>query len=142
MTVAKILKSKGTRVATTRPDATIEATAKRLAQEGIGALVATNDAGDVVGIISERDIVRALAAHRDRLLDMPVSALMTQSVAICRSDTEVDQIMVRMTSERIRHVPVVEGGRLAGIVSIGDVVKYKLDEMESEVRALREYITH
>ncbi len=142
MTVARILTSKGARVATTRSDATIKSTADRLTKEGIGALVVTDGAEKIVGIVSERDIVRGLAAHGAGLLEMPVSALMTRSVAICRMDSAVDEVMARMTAERIRHVPVVDGVRLAGIVSIGDVVKHALDAMESEVRMLREYITH
>jgi CBS domain-containing protein len=140
MTVALILKEKGTRVATTPPDTTIEATARRLRQEGIGALVVISN-NDVVGIISERDIVRGLATHGAALLAMKVSDLMTRSLVVCSADTTVNEVMAHMTTERVRHVPVIDDDRLAGIISIGDVVKHRLDEMETEVRTLREYIT-
>ena len=141
MTVAAILKSKGDRVATTRPDATIETVVHRLKLEGIGALVVSEDGRRVAGIISERDIVRGLAEHGEALLAMKASELMTTGVVTCEPDTTVNQVMARMTRQRIRHVPVVVDGRLGGIVSIGDVVKHRLDEMETEVRVLRDYIT-
>lgn len=141
MTVAAILKSKGDRVATTRPDATIETVVHRLKLEGIGALVVSEDGRRVAGIISERDIVRGMAEHGETLFAMKASELMTTGVATCEPDTTVNQVMARMTRQRIRHVPVVVDGRLAGIISIGDVVKHRLDEMETEVRVLRDYIT-
>lgn len=141
MTVATILKSKGDRVATTRPDSTVETVAHRLRIEGIGALVVSEDGRRVAGIISERDIVRALAEYGGDALTMPVSALMTAVVTTCVPETTVNQVMSHMTRERIRHLPVTVEGRLAGIVSIGDVVKHRLDEMETEVRTLRDYIT-
>lgn len=141
MTVAAILKSKGDRVATTRPDATIETVVHRLKLEGIGALVVSEDGRRVAGIISERDIVRGLAEHGEALLAMKASELMTTGVVTCEPDTTVNQVMARMTRQRIRHVPVMVDGHLGGIVSIGDVVKHRLDEMETEVRVLRDYIT-
>jgi len=141
MTVAAILKSKGDRVATTRPDTTVETVAHRLKIEGIGALVVSDDGKRVSGIISERDIVRGLAEHGADLLSMPVSALMTSGVTTCVPETTVNQVMGHMTRGRIRHLPVTSDGRLAGIVSIGDVVKHRLDEMETEVQHLRDYIT-
>lgn len=141
MTVAAILKSKGNKVATTRPDATIETVAHRLKLEGIGALVVSEDGRRVAGIISERDIVRGLAIHGSELLRRPVSEFMTSGVTTCGPDTTVKQVMTHMTRERIRHVPVIEDGGLSGIVSIGDVVKHRLDEMETEVRVLRDYIS-
>lgn len=141
MTVAAILKSKGDRVATTPPDTPVETVAHRLKIEGIGALVVSADGKRVSGIISERDIVRGLAEHGADLLSMPVSALMTPGVTTCVPETTVNQVMGHMTRERIRHLPVTVDGRLAGIVSIGDVVKHRLDEMETEVQHLRDYIT-
>ena len=141
MTVATILESKGDRVATTRPDATVETVAHRLRIEGIGALVVSEDGRRVAGIISERDIVRGLAEHGSEALTMPVSALMTAGVTTCMPETTVNQVMSRMTRGRIRHLPVTVDGRLVGIVSIGDVVKHRLDEMETEVQTLRDYIT-
>lgn len=141
MTVAAILKSKGDRVATTRPDMTVETVAHRLRIESIGALVVSEDGRRVAGIVSERDIVRGLAEHGSDALTMPVSALMTAGVTTCAPETTVNQVMAHMTRERIRHLPVTVDGRLAGIVSIGDVVKHRLDEMETEVQHLRDYIT-
>jgi CBS domain-containing protein len=141
MTVASILKSKGDRVATTRPDTTVETVVHRLKLEGIGALVVSEDGRRVAGIVSERDIVRGLAIHGGDLLAMPVSALMTTGVTTCTPETTVNQVMAHMTRGRIRHLPVTVDGRLAGIVSIGDIVKHRLDEMELEVRTLRDYIT-
>lgn len=141
MTVSAILKSKGDRVATTRPDAAVETVVRRLRIEGIGALVVSADGRRVAGVVSERDIVRGLAEHGSDLLSMPVSAVMAVDVVLCAPETTVKQVMAHMTHSRMRHVPVTEDGRLTGIVSIGDVVKHRLDEMETEVRHLRDYIT-
>ena len=141
MTVSAILKSKGTKVATTRPDTTVETVAHRLRLESIGALVVTEDGQRVLGIIAERDIVRGLAEHGASLLAMRAQDIMTRTVPTCTPETRVERVMSQMTRERARHVPVVEQDRLSGIISIGDVVKHRLDEMESEVRVLRDYIT-
>jgi CBS domain-containing protein len=141
MTVSAILKSKGTKVATTGPDTTVETVAHRLRLESIGALVVTEDGQRVLGVISERDIVRGLAAQGVGLLAMRVQEVMTRAVPTCTPETSVERVMSQMTRERARHVPVIEQNRLCGIISIGDVVKHRLDEMESEVRVLRDYIT-
>jgi CBS domain-containing protein len=138
MKVASILKTKGTRVATISPDASIATGARRLRDEHIGALVVTDVAGSVAGIITERDIVHALADRAAALLDLPVSAAMTRAPIICTPDDDIPSVMSRMTHFRVRHLPVMVAGRLAGIVSIGDVVKHRLDELELEAGVLRD----
>ncbi len=96
--------------------------------------------GPVSGIISERDIVRAVAAQGAKALDEPVSRFMTEKVVTCTGQTSINDVMELMTKQKFRHVPVVEGGRLAGIISIGDVVKLRLEEVEAEAQAIKEYI--
>jgi CBS domain-containing protein len=127
MNVETILRGKGRNVATIRPDETVGAVVDELISRNIGALVVSTDGTSVDGIISERDIVHGLA---DRGAD----------VITCNPADTIDQLMAEMTNRRIRHFPVVEGGRLCGIVSIGDVVKNKLDEVEYEARSLRSFI--
>ena len=140
MNVQAMLAAKGSQVATTQPDAAISSVILKLKLEGVGALVVSEDAEHVVGIISERDIVRGLADHGAGLLDMPVADLMTREVKTSTPDADIKQIMSEMTRSRIRHLPVLEDGRLCGIVSIGDVVKTRLDELETETSVLRDYI--
>ena len=140
MTVARILAVKGRDVFTTQPHRTLQETARLLADKGIGALVVTGADGAVLGIISERDLVRALAQSGAAALDDPVSRHMTSDVFTATSGACIDDIMERMTHNRFRHVPVVENERLAGLVSIGDVVKHRIVEIEAEHRALRDYI--
>ena len=140
MTVARILAVKGRDVFTTQPHRTLQETARLLADKGIGALVVTGADGAVLGIISERDLVRALAQSGAAALDDPVSRHMTSDVFTATSGACIDDIMERMTHSRFRHVPVVENERLAGLVSIGDVVKHRIVEIETEHRALRDYI--
>lgn len=142
MTVKAILSLKGTDVATIHPTATISEAAKKLTQRRIGCLVITGADNRVVGIVSERDIVRALAAHGSAALDMMLSDVMTRKVVTCHLSEHVGAIMERITAGKFRHVPVIEEGRLVGIVSIGDVVNWRLREMEHEQSALREYIQH
>lgn len=138
MKVQSILKAKGTEVATTPPDATIATVAQQLKQKGIGALVVSEDGTSVLGLIAERDIVHGLADHGAKLLGLPVSQLMTRSVVTCTPDDGIKSVMALMTRHRVRQIPVVEGGRLRGIVSIGDVVKHRLDELEMEANVLRD----
>ena len=138
MTVAAILKSKGTHVETVRPDAMLRIVAWDLKVKGIGALVVSRDDAGILGIISERDIVRALADHGPDVVRLPVSEVMTKTVKTCALGDSITAVMARMTRDRIRHLPVVEGGRLAGIVTIGDVVKHRLDELELEANVLRD----
>ena len=139
MSVAAILKAKGAGVETTRPDTTLHAVVWDLKLKGIGALVVTDDGVTVRGLISERDIVRGLAEHGSTLLALPVSRLLTAApVVTCAPGESITAVMARMTRHRVRHLPVVEGGRLCGIVSIGDIVKNRLDELELEANILRE----
>ena len=138
MKVAAILKAKGAHVETTRPDTSLYTVVWDLKRKGIGAFVVTDDGTTVLGMISERDIVHGLAEHGTKLLAIPVSQAMTSPVVTCTPEDSVTAVMARMTRYRVRHLPVVEDGRLAGIVSIGDVVKHRLDEVEMEANILRE----
>jgi CBS domain-containing protein len=140
MTVKAILSRKGTDVLTIEPTATLAAAVKLLADRKIGAVVITGADRQVIGILSERDIVRAFAASGPAALDEQVGQAMTRKVMTCDEAETVASLMERMTQGKFRHLPVVERGRLAGIVSIGDVVKYRLEEVEKESSALREYI--
>ncbi len=140
MKVQAMLDAKGSEVATTRPDATIATAIDILKLKKIGALVVTDSGGDLAGIISERDIVRGLVDHGAELLKMPVADLMTRSVKTCNPGHNTDDVMAEMTRSRIRHLPVLDGGRLCGIISIGDVVKNRLEELEAETSVLRDYI--
>lgn len=140
MKIKDMLADKGGKVATIQPYATIDTALHRLKLERIGALVVSEDGSTVAGIISERDIVRGLPDHGCALLDMKVSEIMTPSVKTCGPDASLQEIMGEMTRRRIRHVPVVENGRLCGIISIGDVVKNRLEELETETHVLRDYI--
>jgi len=140
MDVETILRSKGRAVATIRPDETVGAAVEALVSGNIGALVASQDGEAVDGIISERDIVHALARHGTALLALSVAEVMTRSVVTCGPTESVAELMAEMTNRRIRHLPVVRDGRLCGIVSIGDVVKNRLDEIEYEARSLRSFI--
>ena len=140
MHIKLILKDKGTAVETIRPDATIADATDRLKTKRIGVLVVSANGTSVDGIISERDIVSGLADYGASLLDQRVEALMTRAVKTCSAEDTVISVMELMTDRRIRHVPVVQDGALAGIVSIGDAVKSRLQELESEASHLRDYI--
>jgi CBS domain-containing protein len=141
MTVAHILAEKGSSVATVQPERTLDDAIHLLAEKSIGALVVTDEARTLVGVISERDILRALAQQGAAALGAPVSSYMTREVATCRRETTNDEIMRLMTDGRFRHMPVCENGKLVGIVSIGDVVKRRLPTMEAEEQAMLDYIT-
>jgi CBS domain-containing protein len=140
MTVSMILAAKGGDVITIEPTATLAAAAALLTENRIGALVIRGAGGRVAGILSERDIVHALAARGRQALDEPLGQAMTRDVVTCAPDDEINSLMERMTTGKFRHVPVVEGVRLVGIVSIGDIVKQRVDEMERESEAMRGYI--
>lgn len=145
MNVEQILRNKGDWVATIAADATVGEAVDRLNRERIGALIVSDDGEHIDGLLSERDIVIALAQHRDDLLALPVSDVMTRHVVTCSPDETVGELMEEMTNRRIRHLPVVDasgpgGGRLIGIVSIGDLVKSRLDEVEFEAHSLRSFI--
>jgi CBS domain-containing protein len=142
MQVAEILMRKGNEVATVSPDATVAAAVEILRQWRVGALVVTTDGTSIDGILSERDIVRALGGPKRTLLDQSVESIMTAEVRTCEPSDRVEHVMALMTNERIRHLPVEVDGRLQGIVSIGDVVKSRLTELEDEARVLEDYIHH
>jgi CBS domain-containing protein len=140
MTVKTVLSHKGRDVVTIEPTATLERAVESLARHRIGALVVLGADQRVIGIISERDIVRALSAQGAAALSTPLAQVMTRDVITCSETDRMGDIMERMTTGKFRHIPVVEQGRLAGIISIGDVVKHRLHEMETESAALRDYI--
>ena len=140
MLVQAILEAKGGDVVTIDPTANVAAAAKLLAERRIGALVVTGADRRVTGIVSERDVVHVLAKRGAAALDVPLTEIMTRKVATCTPTDTIVSLMEQMTAGKFRHVPVVEQDRLAGIISIGDVVKYRLEEMEREQEALRDYI--
>ena len=140
MTVARILAVKGRDVFTTQPHRTLQETAGLLASRNIGAVVVSGADDSVLGILSERDIVRAVAERGVAALEDAVSRHMTSDVFTATIGASINDIMERMTRSRFRHVPVVENERLAGLVSIGDLVKHRIAEIETEHRALRDYI--
>ena len=140
MNVQTILQQKGAAVLTIRSDATIAEAVETLAGERVGALVVSDDGEAVDGVLSERDIVMALARYGEDLLSRPVYTIMTRTVVTCDPGDSVGDLMAEMTSRRIRHFPVVADGRLSGIVSIGDLVKSRLDEVEFEANSLRSFI--
>ncbi|MPY97184.1 MAG: CBS domain-containing protein [Actinophytocola sp.] len=139
MRIADVLRNKGTEVATIAPTATVSELLAKLAENNIGAMVVQGDDG-LAGIVSERDIVRRLHERGASALQAPVSEIMTTEVSTCTPDESVDHLTVLMTERRIRHVPVMFNGRLAGIVSIGDVVKSRMNELEHAQEQLEAYI--
>ncbi|UJW36298.1 CBS domain-containing protein [Saccharothrix sp. AJ9571] len=141
MRIADVLRSKGTLVATVAPDASVTELLAGLAEHNVGAMVVLGADDAVVGIVSERDVVRRLHDRGPELLSRPVSEIMTTLVATCTPEDSVDHLSVVMTERRIRHVPVVVDDRLAGIVSIGDVVKTRLNELEERHDQLQAYIS-
>ncbi len=142
MNVATILRQKGRAVTTAGPGTTLIEIANKLAAKRIGAMVIVGAGGEVAGIISERDIIRMLGSDGPSCLDRPVSESMTRTVVTCQESDTLEEIMEQMTARRFRHLPVVTDGALVGIISIGDVVKHHIAEVEMEATAMREYITH
>lgn len=140
MHVADILKAKGTKVVTIKSDASVELVAQRLRMERIGALVVSETGATADGIISERDVARGLAEHGAEVLRRTAADLMTREVVTCSPTDVIAHVARTMTDRRIRHMPVTQGGKLVGIISIGDVVKFRLDELQLEANALRNYI--
>jgi CBS domain-containing protein len=140
MTVKSILSSKGNAVTTASPDRTLQDIAHTLADKKIGAIVVTDGEGAILGIVSERDLVRAVARGGPEALKDVVGAHMTRKVVTTTEDKTIVSVMEDMTRGRFRHMPVTAGGRLAGILSIGDIVKHRVEEMEKEHSALRDYI--
>ncbi len=140
MNVREILSVKGSEVVTIDPNANLATAAKVMAERRIGALVVTGPEDRIVGILSERDIVTALAKCGIDALETKITKVMTRKITTCSLSDTISSIMESMTAGKFRHVPVVEQGRLAGIISIGDVVKHRLMEMENDQAALRDYI--
>ncbi len=139
MSIQSILDHKGNKVITIPPDTRVGTAAHRLRLERIGAIVVTGEGLRIEGILSERDIVQGLTEHGAAVIDLPVSALMSRNVLTCKPDASIRDVMRLMTLHRIRHVPVADNGVLRGIVSIGDVVKSRLEDMELEANVLRDY---
>jgi CBS domain-containing protein len=140
--VSVILGRKGADVVTIGRDTSVTDALKVLADHNIGALVVSDRAGEISGIISERDIVRRLAGLGSATLDLTVAEVMTTNVRTCTLDATADEVMQVMTTQRARHLPVLDDeGRLAGIVSIGDVVKSRIDDLETQARSMQDYIT-
>ncbi|MCH7929965.1 MAG: CBS domain-containing protein [Proteobacteria bacterium] len=140
MHVSDILKAKGGEVVSIGPGESVAATVRLLNLKNIGAAVVRDDRGAVIGIISERDVIRIIAANGERALEMQVRDVMTSDVKSCKATDTISEVMKVMTVNRFRHLPVIEEGELKGIVSIGDVVKHRLDDTEMEARVLRNYV--
>jgi CBS domain-containing protein len=139
--ISALLEEKGSAVVTISGDATVAEAVAELDRHRIGALVVSVDGVHIDGIVSERDVVRGLAAQQGELLGQPVRTIMTAIVVTCSPEEQVDSLMTTMTNHRVRHVPVVVDGELLGIVSIGDVVKSRIGELEKDRKELVEYIT-
>ncbi len=140
MFVRDLLAVKGRDVATISMERTVGDAIAMLRERDIGAVVVTGGQGPLAGILSERDVVRALVGHGATTLELPVSTLMSATVTTCTQDTSLNDLMATMTDRHIRHVPVLDEGRLAGLVSIGDVVKARVDELEAVRRELLDYV--
>lgn len=138
--VSAVLESKGRKVVTVAPRDTVASLVKVLSVNRIGAAPVVNGDGRLAGIISERDVIRGMAQHGDSVTALPVERLMTTEVRTCSPEDAIVELMEVMTLQRIRHLPVVRNGALEGIVSIGDVVKQRLEEVQSEAEDLRRYI--
>jgi CBS domain-containing protein len=139
MTVRSILNTKGHQIMSVEPDAKLAVAVKLLAEKKIGAVLVMNQSR-LEGILSERDIVRVIGERGAAVLDEPVSSVMTRKVVCCRPIDTVAAIMEKMTAGKFRHLPVLEGGELVGLISIGDVVKWRVKEFENEQEALQNYI--
>jgi CBS domain-containing protein len=137
MKVEAVLVAKGREVASINPSATLATVAQRLRLEGIGSLVVLEE-GKLAGMISERDVVHAFAAHRAEAAELKVADLMARDLVTCRPEDSLTRVLGLMTRHRVRHLPVLEGGRLVGLISIGDAVKHRLDELELEAAVLRD----
>ncbi|MDR6773750.1 CBS domain-containing protein [Azospirillum sp. BE72] len=140
MHVAAVLKRKGNRIVSASPDDTVAAVTRLLTEHRIGAVLVMDDDGQPVGILSERDIVRAIARDSATALDRPAADLMTRDLITATPTDTVADMMAVMTERRIRHVPIVDAGRVVGVISIGDVVKARIDDAELEVESLRGYV--
>ena len=141
MLISEVLQRKGNAVSTVAPTATITEVLEALAQHSVGALVVSTDGKNVDGIISERDVVRTIAADGRDAVDRTAAEVMTREVVTCSKSATIEQLMTEMTERRFRHVPVTEDGQLVGIVSIGDVVNARVRNLETETRQLTNYIS-
>jgi len=141
MLVSQVIKEKGVAVFTVSPHQTVGEAAALLHELKVGAMVVVDDRDEVVGILSERDVVRVVGLHGSQALDRNVAGCMTRKVIFAHPEETVDSLLGRMTDRRVRHLPVLNGGRLAGIVSIGDLVKRKIAETEAEAEELKAYIS-
>ena len=141
MRISDLLRVKGTKVVTVTPDTKVRRLLEVLAEHGIGAVVVSADGKSVGGIVSERDVVRAFAQRGAAVMSEPVTEIYTAEVRTVAPDTSLDDVMRLMTEHRMRHAPVLVDGALGGLVSIGDVVKNRMDELETERTALSDYIT-
>jgi CBS domain-containing protein len=140
MRIADLLRHKGSDVATVPPGVSVSGLLEDLARHNVGAMVVVDETGSLVGIVSERDVVRRLDERGAELLHSPVSEIMTTSVVTCEPTEAVDSLASIMTKRRIRHMPVVTGGKLVGLVSIGDVVRSRIEQLESDREQLESYI--
>jgi CBS domain-containing protein len=140
MFVSDILSQKGGLVFSVTPGTTVAEVAKQLSVRRIGSVLVLSDQSAVAGIVSERDLVRALATHGAKAMELEARQIMTRDVVTCHPDDSIDEVMQTMTSGRFRHIPVVHRGELLGLVSIGDVVKARIEETEHEAEALKAYI--
>ena len=141
MSIAHILNDKGREVITTKPDATVSEVALLLTKHDIGAVVISNDTATVLGIVSERDIVRVISKNGSHALQLHAADIMTTNVYTAHPDDRETELMALMTERHIRHVPVMQDGRLAGMISIGDVVKQRIEEIEREAAEMKAYIS-
>ena len=141
MRISRLLDQKGSFVATVHTDTPIIEVIRELDRRGVGALIVSDDGSSIAGIVSERDVVRVIGQFGTAILTSRVEMIMSRGVRTCSPDDTVESLMSTMTDHRIRHVPVTEGGKLVGIVSIGDMVKARLDELERDRDALEQYIT-
>jgi len=140
MSVSHILGVKGRSVVTANSHESVHAIATKLAQNRIGAVVVVEDNGAIAGIVSERDIVRSLADHGAAAMAQPISGIMSKTVRTCKFGDSETELMALMTTHRIRHLPVVDGGKLAGMISIGDIVKFRIEAIEREAEEMKTYI--
>lgn len=140
MSVSHILGVKGRSVIAGTAKETIQSIAQKLSQHRIGAVVIVDEKEMIAGIVSERDIVRALAEHGAKSMTMPVSGVMSKAVKTCKAGDSEIELMALMTTHRIRHLPVVDGGKLAGMISIGDIVKFRIEAVEREAEEMKSYI--
>jgi CBS domain-containing protein len=138
MKVTSILKTKGSQVVMVTPETRIATIVRELTAKSIGAVVVSEDSVNLLGLVSERDIVKSLGVFGARTLELRASDVMVRRPVTCQPDDTITWVMAEMTRQRVRHLPVVEGGRLHGIVSIGDIVKHRLDELQTEANILRE----